>query len=133
MKNGNQFLVPQAPAPGVFALPAPPERVYETRFVSFRHTPRDWQVPFLTMFGFTAAAVGAVTGLSVGAVRYRLAKLNRGRAEFEKVSATNYRNGISPIAKMVVAASGPKVKPMLSSIVASQIQTVRINGQTIDI
>lgn len=113
--------------PGVFEIPRPPERIESsTRYINFRRDPRDWSVPFLAMFGFNYKAIAAATGLSVGQIAYRLTKLNLGRTNGNRITPKTYRNGTSPVAQMVVAAVGNKVKAMIAPQVALEQTTKHI-------
>lgn len=128
-ENHNQdskHLTFYAPAPGVFAIPKPPVMHRASlKYVDFRADEKDWAVPFLRMFGFSGKAIAMATGLSEGQVDYRLTKINRGRAIHERISSVTYRDGTSPVAKMVVAAVGRKVKSLLCEVVNQESLTGR--------
>lgn len=107
---------------GTFEIPRTPERFEpSTRLVNFRRDPRDWGVPFLAAFGLTAKAIAASQGMTEGMVRYRLTKLNRGLPAERRISAVNYRNGTSAVARMVIARVGNQVRQLVAPVVSAAL------------
>lgn len=90
-------------------LPPPPDGNSETGFVDLMGNSDDYHVVLLASMGMNYKTISRQTGLSVGQISYRLAKLNKRLKPEEQINAFSYRNGQSRAAKAVIRYASGRV------------------------
>lgn len=103
-------------------LPPPPDKYVDNRWVNLLGDPDDYHVVLLASMGMSYKVISEQTGLSVSQIGYRLRRANHGRKEWDKISAFNYRNGISEASQAVISLASKRVgkiiQPKLRELLA---------------
>ncbi len=109
-----------------WTLPNPPDKLEHNRWVNLMSDPADYHVVLLASMGMSYALISAQVGLSIGQVAYRVHRANRGRKDWEKINAYNYRNGISDISREVIKLSANKVARMLNPELRKSLAVIEV-------
>jgi len=114
-------------------LPPQPDRYEDNRFINFLSDPDDYHVILLASMGMSYSVIAQQTGLSFGQISYRLRRANEHRKPWDKVSAYNFRNGISESSQAVIRLAAKRVaqiiEPSLRRNLAIDVGTVNGNGR----
>lgn len=95
-------------------LPEPPDKFEHNGYVNLLSDPDDYHVIILAAMGMNYAVIARQTGLSTGQIAYRLNKANKHRKPADKISAYNYRNGISASSQAVITLASRKVSRLIN-------------------
>ena len=108
--------LPHYTGPIKWNLPAPPmASVYIRKHrVSLLSDPDDFHACLLATLGFSVKVITQQTGLSGGRVYYRLKKA--------QIKIKEYRNGVSPIAQLVIDNSKIKAAKQLTTYLHERLE-----------
>ena len=94
-------------------LPPPPDKYVHNRWINLLGDPHDYHVVLLASMGMSYQVISQQTGLTKGQIAYRLQRANAHRKPGERISAHNYRNGISDASRVVIRLASKRVGQLI--------------------